>query len=117
MMKISVKNIRCNPVIGVYDSEKLGPQPILINLKIDFDPGKASDTDSIHDTLDYCEMTRNLVKQVDSTRYELLESLVHYVADFVLEQPQAQRVEVEIDKPEALKDWADSVSLTLVKTH
>ena len=116
-MQIRVKNIRTEPVIGVYDFERHQTQPIILNLTIDFDPGNSFETDDIEDTLDYCEMTKTIVKKVNETRFELLEKLVHYVADYVLAQKLVQTVTVEADKPEALKDWAESVSLTVTKTR
>ncbi len=49
---------------------------------------------------------------MEDNRFLLLEKLVHDIAAQVLTHPAAQRVEVEVDKPHALR-FADSVSLTL----
>lgn len=110
-MRIHLKDIRANALIGVYDEERKAPQRILINIWIDYEPTSAVTSDDVADTLDYCELTKEIIAHVESTDYFLLERLVESVLDIVMQQPLAQYARVEIDKPDVLKDMAHSVSV------
>lgn len=111
-MRIHLKDIRANALIGVYDEERVKPQRIIINIWIDYEPTNAITSDDVADTLDYCELTKAIIAHVESTDYFLLERLVESVLDIIMQQPLAHHAKVEIDKPDVLKDWANSVSVT-----
>lgn len=112
MMQIHLKNIRCNPVIGAYEDERHRRQPLWINIWMTFDEGGSPESDKLADTLDYCEFAKQLVAEVNQTEFYLVERMVVFVLDKAMEFPQVSEARVEVDKPEAIKEFADSVSLT-----
>lgn len=109
---IRIKNIKVNALIGVYELERRQKQDLFINMKITYDGLKASGTDKIVDTLNYLVVTRRIVEEVSKTEFELLESLMDFVFDIIMDYPQVISAEVEIDKPYAMKELAESVSVT-----
>ncbi len=111
-MKIRIKNLRARAVIGVHEWEKNEAQDVMINLTIHYAGEKASKTDRIADTQDYQRLADRVVAEVEKTRFELVERLAAFILEIVMDHPIAQKAEVEIDKPAALRRIADSVSVT-----
>ncbi len=107
-----ITNLRARTVIGVYEWEKKINQDILINAAIDYDASKAVETDNINDTMDYCELANEIVEEVEKTKFELLESLVNLVLDIIMKRDNVICAEVRMDKEAALRNIAESVSVT-----
>jgi len=111
-MIVRVKNIKAEAVIGVYEWEKKKLQPIIINLKMEYDASVAVKSDKINDAVDYCELTKKIVEKVSKTNFELLEKLVDFVLAISMEDKRVTWAEVEIDKIKPIEEYADSVSVT-----
>lgn len=112
MATIRITNLKLRTIIGTNDWERECKQDVVINIKIDFDATKASETDDIKDTIDYKAITKRIIKEVESSSFYLLEKLAKYILDIVLEDPLVQEARVRVDKPLALR-FADSVSVEL----
>lgn len=111
--RIRVKNLRLRTYIGFNEDEQRKRQDVVINLRIDYDALAAARSDEPDAALNYRTITKQVINLVESNRFLLLERLVHDILDLVLSHPAASRVEVEVDKPHALR-FSDSVSLTMV---
>jgi dihydroneopterin aldolase len=75
-MKIKIKNLTQKMMIGVYDTEKIKPQSVIVNIEIDFYQGDSASTDDINDTLDYGLICKSVKKILLSRHYELIETVV-----------------------------------------
>ena len=62
--------------------------------------------------MNYRTVTKALISHVEENRFALLERLTQELLDIVMQHPQVQYAEVEVDKPHALR-FAESVSITL----
>lgn len=111
-MIIRIKNIDVETVIGVYDWEKKKRQPLIINVKLEYNGKNAARSDDIKDAVDYIEIAKKIKDEVEKTSFELVEKLVDFVLDIVMRDNRIKKAKIEIDKPEALKGIADSVSVT-----
>jgi D-erythro-7,8-dihydroneopterin triphosphate epimerase len=109
-MLIQIKNLRLRTVVGVYSWERKELQDIIINVSIEFDGSKASCSDNIKETIDYKTMKKEIVSAVESSSFQLLESLSNHILELIMRNTLVNRACVEIDKPHALR-FADSVSV------
>jgi D-erythro-7,8-dihydroneopterin triphosphate epimerase len=106
--------VRC--VLGINDKERQERQDVLINLTIHADLRRAGKSDRIEDAVDYRVLKKRVLAMVESSHYFLLEALANAVAELCLDQPGVQRVEVRVDKPNALR-FARSVAVEIMRTR
>ncbi|MBN2104678.1 dihydroneopterin aldolase [bacterium] len=109
-MKIHIKNLRLQTVVGIQAWERKTKQDVVINIHFEFDGSEALKTDHIQDTIDYKSLKKRVIKQVEASQFYLLEKLASSILDIVMDDPKVVRASVEVDKPQALR-FADSVSV------
>jgi len=107
-----VRDLRARVLVGAYEWERRTAQDILINITLEYDGSKAAKTDALIDTLDYCELSEEIIKEVEETEFVLLERLVDFILEIIMQRPQALRATVTVDKPAALQHIAQSVAVT-----
>lgn len=112
MAIIRITDLKLRAIIGTNDWERDQPQDIIINIRIKYDAHKACVSDQISDTLDYKEITKKVILEVESSRYYLLEKLASQILKLILAYPLVQEARVRVDKPHALR-FAESVSVEL----
>ncbi len=99
-------------IIGFNEWERTQKQDIVINLKMDFDIGKAHESDNIEDTLDYKKIKRLVIDLVENSSYNLLESLTHAIVQKIMTNDRVLSVRVQVEKPHALR-FAQSVAVEM----
>lgn len=109
---IRIKNLRLRTYIGIKEDEIKNKQDVVVNVVIQYDGEKATDSDQIEDALNYKGITKAIIKLVEDNRFYLLEKLTADVLSIASEHPWVKFAQVEVDKPHALR-FSDSVSLTL----
>ena len=75
-----VRRLRLDAWIGVYESEKAKPQPIIVDLECALPGDLACRTDRLEHTIDYAAVVDRLCKIALSHRCELAEAMAHYMA-------------------------------------
>lgn len=113
-MIIKIENLRLRTIVGIYEWEKKDRQDLVINVELEFDGSRASDSDNIEDTVDYKKITKKIIKFVEGNSFNLLEKIAGGIADISLENMNVYKSVVKISKPGALR-FADSVSVTEIK--
>lgn len=112
--KIRVKNLRLRTFIGIKEEEINNRQDILINLTILYGAEEAVQENEIEYALNYRTITKAIISLVENNRFALLERLTQEILDLIMDYPEVQYAEVEVDKPQALR-YSDSVSVTLAE--
>ena len=111
-MEINIKGLKVEAVIGVLATEKVKPQPLLIDIAIKFNAAKSVKSDNLEDTIDYFTLSKLVKEKVQNSNFQLLEKL----ADFILKEITAinlvKAASVTIHKPEALSQFGAVVSVT-----
>jgi len=110
-MKIEIKNIKTEAIIGVYEHEKTNKQPLFIDIQISYDSGKAAQTDNIEYALDYFELTNSIINFVENSSFNLLETLAEKLLDLILLDQRIKKSSITIRKPNALENLADYSSV------
>ena len=114
--RIRIKNLRLRTFVGFNEEEQQKRQDVVINITIDYDALRAAASDSPDHALNYRTITKQVIELVEDNRFLLLEKLVHDIVKLVLDHPAVDTVQVEVDKPHALR-FADSVSLTMTASR
>jgi 7,8-dihydroneopterin aldolase/epimerase/oxygenase len=100
---VFLRDLRVETVIGVEERERLGPQPLLVNLEMDADLDAAARTDDLAHAVDYARVAELVREHAAGARFRLLEALAGSVADLVLERfPLVREAVVRIEKPSAV---------------
>jgi len=112
MAIIRITDLKLRTIIGINDWERTSKQDIIINIKMEFDATKASQSDEIRDTVDYKLLTKKIINRVEESRYFLLEKLARQILNIVMDHQMVDAASVRVDKPFALR-FADSASIEL----
>src|SRR6476620_4965046 len=98
MSRISIVDLEVFYSVGVTDEERAKPQRLLVTIDLDFDITSASVSDRIERTINYFDLSQELLKFGDGRSWKLLEKLVANMADMVLLRFRPQAVTIEIKK-------------------
>jgi len=109
---IVIKDLALRTIIGFNSWEREKKQDIVINLKMEFDPTRAVETDNVDDTLNYKAVKRDIIDLVENSRFNLLEKLTHAIVQRALNHDRVISVWVKVDKPHALR-FAESVAVEM----
>jgi D-erythro-7,8-dihydroneopterin triphosphate epimerase len=112
LSRIHIKDLRLRTFIGFNDEEQRKRQDVVVNIRIDYDALSAARGDSVAEALDYKTITKQVIGHVEDNRFLLLEKLVNDLVEIVMAHAAAHAVQVEVDKPHALR-FSDSVSLSM----
>ncbi len=110
-MTIRIKNLRLKTIVGIYAWERKVPQEILINIRFEYDGTSAAESDDIRDAVDYKKLKKQIIQEVESSAFQLIEKVASRILEIVMQQDKISSACVEVDKPHALR-FADSVSVT-----
>ena len=109
-MLIRIKNLRIRTIVGINEWERNASQDIIVNIEMELDGSRVSQTDAIEDTVDYKTLKQRIMMEIETSRFFLLDKLANHVLGIVMSDAKVQRATVEVDKPHALR-FADSVSV------
>ena len=115
MDKIILTDFRIDAVIGIWDWEKRNPQTISIDLEMQTDTNKASQSDSIEDALDYKAVSKRVKQFIQESQFNLIETLAENVAKIILEEFDVLWLQLRISKPFAIRDSRD-ISICIERT-
>lgn len=101
-MFIRINDLKVRALIGAYSWERVNKQEIVINITIEYDASKASRSDKLKDALNYESVAAKTIKTAESSRYALLEKLVHKLLEGVMSDKRVQAAHVRVDKPQAI---------------
>ncbi len=114
--RVEITGLRVNCIIGVDETERLAPQPVVIDIALDTDLTAAGSSDDIADAVDYRGLTEAVVSAVESSSYLLIEALATRIADVCLADRKIEAVKVTVKKPGALP-MADYAAVTIRRTR
>lgn len=114
--QVEISGLRANCIIGVDERERLGPQPVEIDIVLDVYLAAAGASDDLADAVDYRSLAEAVVGAVESSSYLLIEALATRVADVCLAESKVEAVEVTLRKPGALPN-TDYTAVTIRRTR
>lgn len=114
MDRISIQALAVETIIGIHDWERRDKQLVNIDIDLFFDASNAARTDAIEDTVSYGDVARLVAELVETSHFNLIESLASAIADSVLSGFAVERIIVTVGKPAAVKRAAN-VSVTIAR--
>jgi 7,8-dihydroneopterin aldolase/epimerase/oxygenase len=103
MDSVFVEDLRIETVIGIYDWERKIKQTVTLDLEMAFDNRKPASSDKIEDTLDYKAVSKRLIAFVESSHFELVETLAEKCAQIVREEFRVPWLRLKLSKPGAVR--------------
>jgi len=111
---IHIRDLLVRCVVGLYDWERTLRQDVRINASLDVDLSAACRSDRLEDTVDYKAINKQLIREIERSKFFLIERLAGRVAEICLEDPRVQSVRVTVEKPGALR-FARSASVEIFR--
>ena len=103
MDRVFVENLIVETVIGIFDWEREIRQAVSLDLEMEFDIRKAAASDSIEDTLDYKAVSKRLIRFIEQSEFQLVETLAEKCAGIVLAEFPVSRLRLKLSKPGAVR--------------
>ena len=114
MAKIVIKDLLLRTQVGFNPHELGKKQDLLFNISIEYQTRGEEISDVPDEALNYREICKKIIALVEENHYNLLEKVANDVALLLLEESRIESVDIEVDKPHALR-FARSVSFSLSK--
>lgn len=99
---VFIEDLRIETVIGIYDWERKIRQVVALDLEMAFDNRKPAASDRIEDTLDYKAVSKRLICFVESSHFELVETLAERCAEIVRSEFGVAWLRLKLAKPGAV---------------
>jgi dihydroneopterin aldolase len=110
-LRVFVRGARIEAEVGVYAHEHGRKQPLLIDVELELAPHPV---EHIADTVNY-EAVIDKAKAIAATgHFKLIEAFAERLARACLEDPLVRRVQVRLEKPEALAPTAEAAGVEIV---
>ena len=100
---IYLRDLRIDAVIGVYDWERRMKQTVILDLEMAADIGKAANSDHIDDALNYKAVAKRLIRFVEESEFELVETLAERIAEIVLGEFNVSWCRLTLNKKGAVR--------------
>ena len=103
---VRIERLELYCVIGINPWERQTKQLITIDIDMHTDLSKAGTSDSIEDTINYRDVCKSIIAEIENSTYDLIEAIGVRVANTCLADDLTQSVEVTIRKPGAVRQSA-----------
>jgi len=104
---IYLHGLKIECIIGIWEWERRVKQTIILDLDMAADIRRAAATDRIDDTLNYKAVAKRLIEFVDSSQFQLVETLAEKVAEILLTEFKLKWVRVRVNKKGAVRGAGD----------
>jgi dihydroneopterin aldolase len=104
---VFIRDLRIETVIGIYEWERKIRQPVILDLEMGADIARAAASDAIEDTLDYKAVSKRLIEFVQTSEFQLVETLAERCAEIVRQEFRVPWVRLTLNKIGALSAARD----------
>lgn len=116
--RIMLSGVKIYPRIGVTAEERVSPQECHADLMVCGDFKIAAETDSLDQSIDYCQIVAVVQETASACEYQLLETLAYAIIKKVLLNFPVLRTRIKIRKrPAILVDKLDYVEVEVEGTQ
>jgi 7,8-dihydroneopterin aldolase/epimerase/oxygenase len=104
---IYLNDLKIDTVIGIYDWEREIKQTVIFDLEMAGDVAKAALSDAIEDTINYKAVSKRLIEFVESSQFQLVETLAEQCAAIIINEFHVPWVRLKINKQGAVSYAGD----------
>lgn len=112
--RIHIRDLLARCIVGIREWERTERQNVVLNITLHADLSVPCTTDDFDQTVDYVTIKKRVLQVVEGTPFYLLEKLAETVAQVCLEDRRVRRVDVEAEKPGALR-FARTVAVEITR--
>jgi dihydroneopterin aldolase len=113
---VFIEDLRIETVIGIYDWERKIRQVVALDLEMAFDNRKPAASDDIGDTLNYKAVSKRMIAFVESSSFQLVETLAERCAQVVLDEFKVSWLRLKLSKPGAVRG-SKAVGVVIERGH
>ena len=99
---VYIEGLRADAIIGVYDWERSIRQQLVLDVELAADNRRAASGDRIEDAVDYAAISARLITCIESSEFQLIESLAEKLATILLEEFAIPWLRLRLAKPGAV---------------
>ncbi len=99
---VFVKDLRFKTIVGIWGWERQMPQLVSIDLEMGWDVRPAAKSEDIADALDYKKVSKRVEQFVTESKFQLVETAAHSIAEMVMDEFSVPWIKVAIHKPYAV---------------
>ena len=107
MDTVTIRELRADTVIGIYDWERRIRQTVVLDLELAANNRRAAASDSIEDAVDYAAISARLLSFIEESEFQLIETLAERVATIVIEEFSVPWLRLRLSKPGAVAQALD----------
>eukprot|EP00058_Branchiostoma_floridae_P014232 XP_002599720.1 hypothetical protein BRAFLDRAFT_106706 [Branchiostoma floridae] len=112
---IEIDNLECRTEIGFSQHEIGKKQKVVISMRLGCDVSQAGKSDDVNDSVNYRNVSKDVINYVESTSFNLVEKLATDVARICIALHKVPWIQVRVHKPHALR-FSDSVGVLIERT-
>ena len=115
MDTIFIDGLKTEAIIGIYDWERENRQPLFFDIEMLLPITQAAQSDNIDDTVDYKQVSDEVIALVIASRYELLETLCEAICQHILtHHKMVEVIHLTVSKPMAVAE-TNTVGLKITR--
>ncbi len=116
MMRIFIRDLRLNMLVGVYEHEHTTPQEVIVNFEATVTEPVDWTQDNLDDWVSYEEVV-NQIKTIAARRHLcLLETFANIIAEEVMKESRINSVRISLEKTSAISSTR-SVGVEIKKSR
>lgn len=104
---VYLRDLKIETVIGIFDWERQIKQTVILDIDMATDVAAAAATDSIEDALDYKAVTKRVITFVETSEFQLVETLAEQIADLLRNEFKIPWLKLTVNKKGALRGARD----------
>ena len=104
---VYLRDLKIETIIGIFDWERQIRQTVVLDIDMATDVAAAAATDNIEDALDYKAVTKRLIQFVESSDFQLVETLAERIADLLRNEFEIPWLRLTVNKKGALRGARD----------
>jgi FolB domain-containing protein len=96
--RLVIERLEFEGFCGLMEAERNKPQPIAVDLHLLLDLSKAASTDNVSDTVDYAQVTAEIIAIAQQEQFSLIETLAERIAQVILAKHSVQELDLWVRK-------------------
>ena len=104
---VYLRDLKIETVIGIFDWERQIRQTVVLDIDMATDVAAAAATDNIEDAVDYKAVTKRIIQFVESSDFQLVETLAESIADLLRNEFEIPWLRLTVNKKGALRGARD----------
>jgi len=104
---VYIRDLRIDTVVGIYEWERRIRQTVVLDLEMAADVRRPAATDNIDDALNYKAVAKRVVAFVESSQFQLVETLAERIAEIVMREFDVPWLRLQLNKQGALRGARD----------